>query len=126
MCVCVRRDDEPALPVLRIVLVESIPEGLTYNSTVSPSTFEAWLKLLGEARRSVDIAAFYWTLQNEDTHTQEPSASQVSLPLYKVPAMPGLAPSWGAPRNWQVCRAASSAQWSQTAGEERIFPLVCR
>ncbi|XP_066494730.1 5'-3' exonuclease PLD3 [Tiliqua scincoides] len=62
----------------RVVLVESIPEGLTYddNSTVSPSTFEAWLRLLGDARHSVDIAAFYWTLRNEDTHTQDPSAGQ--------------------------------------------------
>lgn len=68
------------LPLPRVVLVESIPEGLTYddNSTVSPSTFEAWLRLLGDARHSVDIAAFYWTLRNEDTHTQDPSASQVS------------------------------------------------
>ncbi|XP_054855470.1 5'-3' exonuclease PLD3 isoform X2 [Eublepharis macularius] len=62
----------------RIVLVESIPEGLTYedNSTASPSTFEAWGKLLADARSTVDIAAFYWSLRNEDTHTQDPSASQ--------------------------------------------------
>nr|XP_056702302.1 5'-3' exonuclease PLD3 [Euleptes europaea] len=62
----------------RIVLVESIPEGLVYedNSTASPSTFEAWWKLLADARSTVDIAAFYWTLQNKDTHTQDPSASQ--------------------------------------------------
>ncbi|XP_015263139.1 PREDICTED: phospholipase D3 [Gekko japonicus] len=62
----------------RIVLVESIPEGLAYedNSTISPSTFEAWAKLLADARSTVDIAAFYWTLQNKDTHTQDPSASQ--------------------------------------------------
>ncbi|XP_063168507.1 5'-3' exonuclease PLD3 isoform X2 [Candoia aspera] len=62
----------------RSVLVESIPEGLTYddNSTVGPSTFETWQRLLKNARSSVDIASFYWTLSNEDTHTHEPSASQ--------------------------------------------------
>lgn len=59
--------------------MESIPEGLVYedNSTASPSTFEAWAKLLADARSSVDIAAFYWTLQNKDTRTQDPSAWQV-------------------------------------------------
>ncbi|XP_053124714.1 5'-3' exonuclease PLD3 [Hemicordylus capensis] len=62
----------------RIVLVESIPEGLAYeaNSTLSPSTSEAWRNLLRGARSTVDIAAFYWTLTNADTHTQDPSASQ--------------------------------------------------
>lgn len=59
--------------------MESIPEGLTYddNSTVSPSTFETWQSLLRSARSSVDIASFYWTLSNRDTHTHDPSASQV-------------------------------------------------
>ncbi|XP_062996232.1 5'-3' exonuclease PLD3 [Elgaria multicarinata webbii] len=75
----------------RSVLLESIPEGLTYddNSTVSPSTFEAWLRLLGDARSTVDIASFYWSLRNEDTHTQDPSASQgeeVLAELLKVPS----------------------------------------
>ncbi|KAL7980656.1 hypothetical protein Chor_001810 [Crotalus horridus] len=62
----------------RSVLVESIPEGLTYddNSTVSSSTFETWQSLLRSARSSVDIASFYWTLSNRDTHTHDPSASQ--------------------------------------------------
>ncbi|XP_060549728.1 5'-3' exonuclease PLD3 isoform X1 [Pantherophis guttatus] len=62
----------------RSVLVESIPEGVTYddNSTFSPSTFETWQSLLKNARSSVDIASFYWTLSNQDTHTHDPSASQ--------------------------------------------------
>ncbi|XP_070620883.1 5'-3' exonuclease PLD3 [Erythrolamprus reginae] len=62
----------------RSVLVESIPEGVSYdgNSTVGPSTFETWQSLLREAKGSVDIASFYWTLSNQDTHTQDPSASQ--------------------------------------------------
>lgn len=60
-------------------MVESIPEGLDFNSSTShPSIFQAWLNLMSEARSSVDIASFYWTLTNEDTGTQEPTARQVS------------------------------------------------
>lgn len=66
-------------PSLRIVMVESIPEGLDFNSTTShPSIFHAWLNLMSEARSSVDIASFYWTLTNDDTGTKEPTAQQVS------------------------------------------------
>ncbi|XP_061453836.1 5'-3' exonuclease PLD3 isoform X2 [Rhineura floridana] len=75
----------------RSVLVESIPEGLTYddNSTANPSIFEAWMTLLGDAESTVDIASFYWSLRNEDTHTQDPSASQgeeILAELAKVPS----------------------------------------
>lgn len=59
--------------------MESIPEGLEFNSsTTHPSIFQAWLNLLGEARSSLDIASFYWTLTNKDTGTHEPTAHQVS------------------------------------------------
>lgn len=59
-------------------MVESIPEGLDFNSTTSHlSIFQAWLSLMSEAQSSVDIASFYWTLTNEDTGTQEPTAQQV-------------------------------------------------
>ncbi|XP_043390501.1 5'-3' exonuclease PLD3 isoform X2 [Chelonia mydas] len=62
----------------RIVLVESIPEGMVYedNSTVNPSTFQAWRNLIRGAKSSLDIASFYWTLTNDDTHTQEATADQ--------------------------------------------------
>lgn len=64
---------------VRIVLVESIPEGLEFNSsTTHPSIFQAWLNLMSEARSSIDIASFYWTLTNADTGTHEPTAEQVS------------------------------------------------
>ncbi|XP_067831250.1 5'-3' exonuclease PLD3 isoform X2 [Heptranchias perlo] len=61
-----------------LVLVESIPEGMHFglNSTVNPSIFDGWMKLLSEAERSIDIASFYWAMRNTDTHTSEPSASQ--------------------------------------------------
>lgn len=58
------------------VLVESIPEGLSFNSSFSyPSIFWAWQQLMSEARSSLDIASFYWTLTNADTGTHEPSAA---------------------------------------------------
>ena len=58
--------------------MESIPEGLVYNgSTANPSIYQAWLNLIGEARSSLDIASFYWTLTNKDTGTKEPTANQV-------------------------------------------------
>lgn len=59
------------------VLVESIPEGLIFNSSSShPSIFWAWQQLMSEARSSLDIASFYWSLTNADTGTHEPSAAQ--------------------------------------------------
>ncbi|KAM9325389.1 5'-3' exonuclease PLD3 [Gastrophryne carolinensis] len=69
-----------------MVLVESIPEGLVYpdNSTSNPSVFQTWLRLLSEAQSSVDIASFYWTLTNNDTHTQHPSANQGELILQEL------------------------------------------
>ncbi|CAL8362891.1 unnamed protein product [Merluccius merluccius] len=61
----------------RVVLVESIPEGLVFNSSIAnPSIYQAWLNLIGEAHSTLDIASFYWTLTNKDTGTQEPTAHQ--------------------------------------------------
>lgn len=51
--------------VSRLSIVESIPENLTYSAG-SPShysTYQSWMDLLAAARSSVDIAAYYWTLQ---------------------------------------------------------------
>ncbi|XP_061682668.1 5'-3' exonuclease PLD3 [Syngnathoides biaculeatus] len=61
-----------------ISLVESIPEGVNFNSSEPShgSTYGAWLRLIGQARGSVDIASFYWTLTNQDTGTHEPTADQ--------------------------------------------------
>ncbi|MEQ2193597.1 5'-3' exonuclease pld3, partial [Xenoophorus captivus] len=73
-----------------IVLVESIPEGLEFNSsTTNPSIFQAWINLMSEARSSVDIASFYWTLTNEDTGTQEPTASQGEEVLKRLAELSG-------------------------------------
>ncbi|KAM4590433.1 5'-3' exonuclease PLD3 [Fundulus diaphanus] len=74
----------------RIVLVESIPEGLEFNSSTSnPSIFQAWSRLMSEARSSVDIASFYWTLTNEDTGTHEPTASQGEEVLKRLAELSG-------------------------------------
>lgn len=81
--------DGPCADPCRIVLVESIPEGMSYEGAGNPSTFDAWLNFVGSARRSLDVAAFYWTMTNEDTQTQEPSASQgerILEELLKLPA----------------------------------------
>uniref|UniRef100_H3DNT1 5'-3' exonuclease PLD3 n=1 Tax=Tetraodon nigroviridis TaxID=99883 RepID=H3DNT1_TETNG len=73
-----------------IVLVESIPEGLQFNSsTAHPSIFQAWLALMNEARSSVDIASFYWTLTNSDTGTQEPTAEQGETVLKRLAQLSG-------------------------------------
>ncbi|KAG7263898.1 hypothetical protein CRUP_027499 [Coryphaenoides rupestris] len=65
------------VPSLRVVLVESIPEGLVFNSSITnPSVYQAWLNLIVEARSSIDISSFYWTLTNKDTSTHEPTAYQ--------------------------------------------------
>ena len=50
-----------------IELVESIPEGLTFNSNVShPSTYSAWMKLLGLTESSLELAGMYFTLRGSD------------------------------------------------------------
>lgn len=79
----------PCYDPCEAVLVESIPEGLEFpNATTSnPSTSQAWLGLLAGAHSSLDIASFYWTLTNNDTHTQEPSAQQGEEVLQQLQAL---------------------------------------
>ncbi|XP_077398057.1 5'-3' exonuclease PLD3 isoform X1 [Festucalex cinctus] len=62
----------------KISLVESIPVGVRFNSSdpSHASVYQAWLQLMAQARSSVDIASFYWTLTNRDTGTHEPTADQ--------------------------------------------------
>ncbi|XP_023147938.1 5'-3' exonuclease PLD3 [Amphiprion ocellaris] len=74
----------------KIVLVESIPEGLQFNSsTAHPSIFRAWMSLMDEARISLDVASFYWTLTNKDTHTHEETANQGEAVLQKLAELSG-------------------------------------
>ncbi|KAL4647455.1 phospholipase D3 [Arapaima gigas] len=60
----------------RIVLVESIPEGMEFNYNTNPSIFQSWLNLISEAQSSLDIASFYWSLTNKDTDSNDPTAYQ--------------------------------------------------
>ncbi|KAM9211314.1 5'-3' exonuclease PLD3 [Leptosomus discolor] len=74
----------------RIVLVESIPEGMSFGSgsVPNPSTFSTWMTLLGTVTHSLDIASFYWTMTNEDTRTHEPSAAQGEQILEELLRLP--------------------------------------
>lgn len=70
----------PAAPcdsTCRISLVESIPEGLVYppGSTPHPSTYQTWLDLIQAAEYSIEIASFYWTLQQGEVYP-DPSSKQ--------------------------------------------------
>ncbi|XP_049582370.1 5'-3' exonuclease PLD3 [Syngnathus scovelli] len=75
----------------KISLVESIPEGLLFNSSDPShgSIYQAWLELMLQARSSIDIASFYWTLTNQDTGTHEPSADQGENVLKKLAELSG-------------------------------------
>ncbi|KAI2653867.1 5'-3' exonuclease PLD3 [Labeo rohita] len=76
--------------IYRIVLVESIPEGLVFNSsTTHQSIYEAWLNLISGAQSSLDIASFYWTLTNDDTHTHEATANQGEQILQELGQLSG-------------------------------------
>uniref|UniRef100_A0A1A8FAF0 5'-3' exonuclease PLD3 n=1 Tax=Nothobranchius korthausae TaxID=1143690 RepID=A0A1A8FAF0_9TELE len=85
----VRREKSCSDPC-KVVLVESIPEGLEFNSsTAQPSIYQAWINLMKEARSSVDIASFYWTLTNKDTNTSEPTANQGEDVLKRLAELSG-------------------------------------
>lgn len=74
--------------VSRVTLVESIPEGLAYQSSspTQQSIADRWLQLLDEAEGSVDIAAFYFTLRSSDTDTEASTDQQVSSALLSLQA----------------------------------------
>ncbi|EHB18342.1 Phospholipase D3 [Heterocephalus glaber] len=97
----------PCYDPCEAVLVESIPEGLDFpNATMSnPSTSQAWLGLLAGAHSSLDIASFYWTLTNNDTHMQEPSAQQGEEVLHQLQTL--------APRGVKVRIAVSKPNGPQ-------------
>ena len=48
-------------------IVETIPIGLTFNSSItSKSTFDELISLIRSANHSIEIASFYWTLLGTD------------------------------------------------------------
>ncbi|XP_062409009.1 5'-3' exonuclease PLD3 [Sardina pilchardus] len=77
----------------RISLVESIPEGLEFNSSAShPSIYSTWRGLIQGARSSLDIASFYWTMTNNDTKTRDPSAKPGEDILLELGKLSGTLP----------------------------------
>lgn len=55
-----------------IILVESIPLGVTYddqdNATVGIPLEQAWSDLISMATKHIEVASFYWTLTAEDVN----------------------------------------------------------
>ncbi|XP_050816743.1 5'-3' exonuclease PLD3-like isoform X1 [Gopherus flavomarginatus] len=85
-----REPEEECSSQCSLVLVESIPVGLDYNYS-SPRhlpIFQAWMDLLDAANRSVDIAAFYFTLRDSDMKEEEPSSWQGRQVLEKLQDLP--------------------------------------
>ena len=68
---------------VRLSIVESIPENLTfsYGAPMQYSTYQSWMDLLSAAKKSVDIASFYWTLQSFND-TSDVTDKQVKM--YKL------------------------------------------
>lgn len=61
-----------------MTIVESIPEGLVFNSSESHlSTYDAWVRLLNLAEKEIDIGSLYWSLQGKDY--DHPTAAEVSF-----------------------------------------------
>lgn len=65
-----------------MVLVESIPEHMTYkgNVTLGVPLEKAWKKLISMATEQVDLVSFYWTLTGEDIGVNSSSDLPVSGP----------------------------------------------
>ncbi|XP_072887366.1 5'-3' exonuclease PLD3 isoform X2 [Hemitrygon akajei] len=61
-----------------LTLVESIPVGLLYpkGAPRHRSIYSAWEELLERANRSVDVAAYYFTLRARGQSEEEPTASE--------------------------------------------------
>ncbi|XP_028815865.1 phospholipase D3 [Denticeps clupeoides] len=70
----------------RLTWLESLPEGMEFpaGSPHLPAVSQAWLSLLSGANRSVEIAAFYFTLTDSELGLQERSADQGKQVLEKL------------------------------------------
>ncbi|XP_023247850.1 phospholipase D3-like [Copidosoma floridanum] len=61
-----------------ISLVESIPRNMSYanGSVVHRSTYDTWLELIALARKDIEIASLYWTMNREDLAYADDSARE--------------------------------------------------
>lgn len=64
--------------------MESIPENMTYlEQSDFPSTTEIWKRLISSAKKSIDIASFYWSLLPESAGSYRgPSTQDVRFYAY--------------------------------------------
>jgi len=98
---------KPCTGACSVQLVESIPEGLVFNSTVKHlSTHAAWSQLLGLAKKEVLLAGMYWTLKGSTLYPDpsdwagedifqklhEAAKSGISLKIAQNAAAPGKSP----------------------------------
>ena len=71
----------------KAIIVESIPFGLTYNSSLTPSpidTYEGLLSLITSANHSIEIASYYWTLLTTDVKTRADKSSLKGKQLFNA------------------------------------------
>ncbi|CAK9293823.1 unnamed protein product [Gordionus sp. m RMFG-2023] len=55
-------------------LVESIPEGINFNSTLhSNLTYDVWKKLIDDSKKNICIASSYWTLRSSNVFNDNSS-----------------------------------------------------
>jgi phospholipase D3/4 len=61
--------------IFSIQLVESIPEGLVYDADAPSfmSTFDAWNHLINEAKKTLLIGSFYWSLKSDEVYNHSSS-----------------------------------------------------
>lgn len=75
----------------RIVLVESIPLGVTYdgdNVTFGVPLEQAWNDLISAATQHVEVASFYWTLTGADVNVNSSSDLPGKSILERLKALP--------------------------------------
>lgn len=63
-------DHDPCNATCTVELVESIPEGLIFNSSlVHTSTHAAWTRLIELSRDKIHLAGMYWSLRGQDVYS---------------------------------------------------------
>ena len=98
---------KPCTGTCSVKLVESIPEGLVFNSTVKHlSTHAAWSRLLKLAKKEVLLAGMYWTLKGSTLYPDpsdwagedifkklhDAASNGISLKIAQNAAAPGKSP----------------------------------